>query len=183
MYYKRSIGAILVRKSADTPEWVQWTHHNEGKTHCPECLRLDGCWFQRNNTPTWPHHPLCHCTLDSIDYTIVLMSAASHSDYSKYDPYLFDPENFYKHGKNKAFESWGYTIADSQWLKDEIERQATAKYVIGDYSLGVLNKYGQHINIRVEIPRKDGTGFVSFITGWTVYPNGQIKLNTPYGGK
>lgn len=154
-----------------------------GQTHCPECLRLDGCWFLKSNAPTWPHHPFCHCTLESIDYAVVMMNIAAHSDYSKYDPYLFDPENFYKHGKNKAFESWGYTIADSPWLKQEIERQATNKYALGDYSLGVLNKYGQHINIRVEIPRKDGTGTVSFITGWTVYPNGQIKLNTPYEGK
>lgn len=29
----------------------------------------------------------------------------------------------------------------------------------------------------------DGFGDVSFVTGWMVKPNGQIKLNTPYGGK
>lgn len=183
MYYKRCTGSILSRKSLDDPEWVQWTHHNEGKTHCDECLRLDGCWFEKYHTPTWPHHPFCHCTLDPIDYAVVLKNIAAHSDYTKYDPYLFDPEGFYKHGKNKAFESWGYTVSDSQWLKDEIERQASEKYALGEYLLGVLNKYGQHISIRIEIPRKDGTGKVSFITGWTVYPNGEIKLNTPYGGK
>lgn len=42
MYYKRSTGAILVRKSADFPNWVQWMHHSEGKTHCKECLRKAG---------------------------------------------------------------------------------------------------------------------------------------------
>ena len=45
MYYKRCTGAILVQKSTEMPEWVQWTHHSEGKTHCEECLMLDGCWF------------------------------------------------------------------------------------------------------------------------------------------
>lgn len=42
MFYKRCTGSILLRKSEEDPEWVQWTHHNEGKTHCEECLRLDG---------------------------------------------------------------------------------------------------------------------------------------------
>lgn len=68
----------------------------------------------------------------------MLKTIAAHSDYSKYDPYLFDPEGFYKHGKNKAFESWGYTITDAQWLKDEIERQARERYTSGEYTLGKL---------------------------------------------
>ena len=150
------------------------------KTHCDECMALDRCWFSVDSHPTCPHHPYCHCTLEPIEYALVIANTAALSDYTKYDPYLFDPANFYKYGKNKAFESWGYTIADSQWLKDEIERQAREKYARGDYPLGILNTYGQHINIRIEVPRKDGIGKVSIITGWTVYPNGQIKLNTPY---
>lgn len=31
MYYKRSTGTILVRKSTDVLDLVQWTHHSEGK--------------------------------------------------------------------------------------------------------------------------------------------------------
>jgi len=57
------------------------------------------------------------------------------------------------------------------------------KYIDGDYELGELNEYGQHINIRIEIPRKDGSGTVSFITGWMARPNGHIQLATPYGKK
>lgn len=183
MYYKRSTGTILIRKSADIPDWVQWTHHSEGKTHCEECLTLDGCWFLRDKAPTWPHHPYCHCTLDPINYALVFANATSYSDYSKFDPYLFDPENTYGHGKNRAFESWGYSVSDSLWLKNEIEKQALEKYLSGDYTLGKLDKRGQRINIRVTIPRKDETGDVSFITGWMIMPNGKLKLNTPYGGK
>lgn len=121
MYYKCSTGAILVQKETDIPDQVEWTHHSDGKTHCEECLMLDGCWFTGNNHPPCPHHPYCHCTLDPIDYAVVMMNIAANSEYSKFDPYLFDPENYYKHGKNKAFESWGYTIADAQWIKDEID--------------------------------------------------------------
>ena len=126
---------------------------------------------------------MSHCTTISIPSSQVKSRAKATSDYSKYDPYLFDPKNFYKHGKNKAFESWGYTVLDSEWLQKEIEKQGLQKYIDGDYELGELNEYGQRINIRIEIPRKDGSGTVSFITGWMARPNGHIQLATPYGKK
>ena len=75
------------------------------------------------------------------------------------------------------------TFLDSDWLKEEIEKQALEKYVSGDYMLGKLNQDGQRISIRVEIPRKDKSETVSFVTGWMAYPNGHIQLTTPYGGK
>ncbi len=81
------------------------------------------------------------------------------------------------------FESWGYTIEDSKWLQEEIEKQGLNKYISGDYKLGKLNENGQRISIRVEIMRRDKLEKVSFITGWMVGRNGQIKLVTPYGGK
>ena len=78
--------------------------------------------------------------------------------------------------KNKAFESWGYSVDDAKWLQAEMERQAREQYISGEYTLGKLD-------IRVTIPRKDGSGDVSFIAGWMVLPNDKLKLNTPYGGK
>ena len=68
-------------------------------------------------------------------------------------------------------------------MKNEIEKQAFEKYINGDYKLGVLNEWGQRISIRVKIPRKDTGEAVSYITGWMAYPNGEIRLNTPYGGQ
>ena len=87
------------------------------------------------------------------------------------------------HNKEKLFKEWGYTVDDARWLQAEIERQGRERYLSGQYELGKLNMFGQRINIRVTIPRKDGFGDISFVTGWMVKPNGQIKLNTPYGGK
>ena len=142
IYYKRYTGKLLPQKTAEQPSWVQWTHHSEGKTHCEECLMLDGCWFQEENAPSCPHHPYCHCTLDPIPYAVVLMNTTSYSDYSKFDPYLFDPENTYRHGKNRAFESWGYSASDSTWLKNQSEKQALEKYLSGDYMLGKLDRRG-----------------------------------------
>ena len=174
MYYKRSTGAILVRKSADFPDWVQWTHHSEGKTHCEECLTLDGCFFTEDAHPPCPHHPYCHCTLEPIDYALVLRNAAAHSDYSKFDPYLFNTTGTYPHTKEKLF---------AKWLQTEMQLQAIAKYTSGEYEIGMLNKYGQRIDIIIEIPRKDTNEIVTFISGWMVEPDGKLKLNTPYGGK
>ena len=153
------------------------------ENHCPECLKLDGCYFLKEKTPPHPHHPYCHCLLNFISYNTVLKNAKAVSDYSKYDPYLFNPEGKYPHNKEKLFKSWGYTISDAKWLQKEIERQAIEKYINGDYVLGKLDKEGQRISIRVEISRKDKESTVSFITGWMIYPNGKIQLTTPYGGK
>lgn len=134
-------------------------------------------------TPRWPHTRIVIAVMESVPYSDVLTHSSSHCPYSKFDPYLFDPENLYQHKKNKAFESWGYSVEDSRWLQNEIAKQGLEKYRTGEYALGFLNEQGQRISIRVEIPRKDREGTVSFITGWMVYPNGEIRLNTPYGGK
>ena len=89
----------------------------------------------------------------------------------------------YWHGKEKLFAEWGYSAEDAHWLQSEMERQAREKYVSGSYQLGNLNLFGQRINIRIEISRKDGWGTVSFISGWMVRPNGKLELTTPFGGK
>jgi len=183
MYYKQCTGIIIVQNSTGFPLWVQWTHHPQGKTHCPECLMLDRCWFLRSNAPPCPHHPYCHCMLEPVDYALVLRNATAHSDFSKFDPYLFNTSGTYPHNKEKLFNEWGYTVDDAHWLQKEIERQAHEKYISGEYTLGKLDLRGQRINIRVAIPRKNRQDDVSFITGWMVLPNGKLKLNTPYGGK
>ncbi len=163
--------------------WVQWIHRNLSDKHCPKCLKLDKRWFLRTKAPPWPHHPRCHCLLQPISYDIVLKNAIAKSAYSKFDPYLFDPEHFYNHGKAKLFEDWGYSIQDSDWLKEEFEKQGLEKYLSGEYKLSKLDENGQRIDIKIEILRKDTNEIVSFISGWMVLPNGHIQLATPYGGK
>lgn len=53
IYYKQCSGTLLPQKAAELQNWVQWTHHAEGKTHCEECLKLDGCWFQEELFKLW----------------------------------------------------------------------------------------------------------------------------------
>jgi len=182
MYIKQCAGALCSRKSVG-PRWVRWVHHSEGGSHCRECLMLDGCFFLEGKTPPWPHHPNCHCTLEPVDYAVVLLSTSAESDYSKFDPYLFNTHGRYSHRKEILFAQWGYTVEDAQWLRAEMERQAREKYLAGDHTLGRLDQYGQRINIRIEIPRKNSNGTVSFVSGWMAEPGGKLKLNTPYGDK
>lgn len=163
--------------------WIKWIHNFTGVTHCFSCLMLHGCWFNILNMPEQPLHEKCHCSTEPIPYSRVLAEAKAESDYSKFDPYLFNRGGKYPHNKEKLFEKWGYSIDDTKWLQAEIERQGREKYIAGDYTLGRLNRNGQRISIRVSIPRKDSDRIVSFITGWMIYPDGKIKLTTPYGGK
>ena len=133
MYVKRCSGELCTQKS-DGPQWVKWVHQFGGKSHCQECLMLDGCLFLKSKTPPWPHHPFCHCFLEPI--------AAAYIDYSKFDPYLFNTHCGYTHSKEKLFAQWGYTVADTRWLQVEMGRQAFEKYLSGDYILGKLDENG-----------------------------------------
>lgn len=103
------------------PKWVKWVHHITGLIHCPECLMLDGCWFLFEKAPIWPHHEKCHCTLEAIDYLVVLMNATAKSNYSKFDPYLFNTMGIYRHRKNV----WTVGIY-SRWCKMVTGRNGTS---------------------------------------------------------
>lgn len=175
--------AVWGEKSPEEPQWNKWLHINLSDNHCDTCLKLNECWFEKNKTPKWPHHLFCHCLLKDISYNDVLTNCSSASAYSKFDPYLFNTQQNYSHNKEKLFKQWGYTVSDAKWLQKEIEKQGLEKYVSGKYSLNKLSRNGQQINIRIEIPRKNKSETVSFITGWMVFPNGHIQLITPYGGK
>lgn len=171
------------KSDSNKHNWVKWVHRNLSENHCPECLALDGCLFAGDNHPRYPHHQFCHCSLKEIPKSEVESKATVYADYRKFDPYLFNTEGKETHNKEKLFKSWGYDSTDSSWLKQEIEKQGLKKYISGDYKLGLLNKYGQRISIRIEIPNKNTNDIISFVAGFMVWPNGEIRLITPYGGK
>lgn len=77
------------------------------------------------------------------------------------------------------FESFGYTIDDSEWLQAEYEKQARKKYLNGDYIVRGLNpQYGQDINIVIELTTPQQR-HVQLVSGWKVHPLGLITCNTP----
>ena len=173
-------------------KWVKWVHHatkpaesSEEKSanvikgiiskHCAICLNLNGCCFVKDKCPTKPLHPNCHC--DTIN--IYPITATIESPIAKFTKYVFVSSAV--DDKKQLFELWGYGIMDSEYLQQEFIKQATLAYSVGDYELGLLNEYGQRINITITLKRKNKNEYVTFRSGWMVYPNGKIVLITPYG--
>ena len=78
----------------------------------------------------------------------------------------------------------GYDTPDSQLLQKEFEKQALEKYTKGQYTLGVLDEYGQRITIQIELIDRNTQKEIIANSGWMVCPNGKIRCNTPLvGGK
>ena len=177
--------------------WVEWTH--EGSTpartseakayyaaagtnskHCAKCMNLNGCWFLRSKMPELPLHPNCHCKVKDIDNPISGVSVIAECVIDKFTQYIFHLTN--NGGKKALFENWGYGIMDSKELQTEFIRQAQKKYADGEYELGRLNDFGQRINIIILLLTSNGD-YATFRSGWMVYPDGKIRLTTPFGGK
>ncbi len=78
------------------------------------------------------------------------------------------------------FERLGFTIKDSQYLKEEYESQVVKNYCNSNYKLGKLDMQGQRINIDIKF-FKNGRDIV-FTSGWMVRPKGEITNNTPLAG-
>ena len=93
--------AIWGEHPPEAPVWNQWVHKGRGITHCETCLSLHGRWFLREKTPQWPHHAYCHCELENVPYSDVLKQCRAVCAYAKIDPYFFNPEKAYSHGKER----------------------------------------------------------------------------------
>ncbi len=151
----------------------------ENNDHCIECTGLSGCYFINGvkTFPIYPHHPNCHCEKrNEIPNTVT-----ADCKIEKFIGYIFADEHA-DNGKGQLFRDVGYTIEDSPDLKAEYDKQAKEKYASGDYVLYKLGRYGQFINIVIDLetPTHDA---MSVITGWQVHPNGLITCNTPFTGR
>ena len=59
----------------------------------------------------------------------------------------------------------GFTINDSQYLKEEYENQAVKNYCDSKYKLGKLDSQGQRINIDIKFV-KNGKILYLLLVGW-----------------
>ena len=80
--------------------------------------------------PEYPQHPRCQCRLKKIAKPIPNISAKATCDIRKFTEYVFDEEK--SKGKKDLFESWGYTIEDSEYLQQLYISQAIQKYCDGN---------------------------------------------------
>lgn len=150
--------------------------------HCKSCTVLSGCFFVKSRLPNKQGegkgllHNNCDCELIKIAKPTKQIKAVCNVN--KFRGYVFS-EKYITNGKKELFESLGFSIEDSQVLKDEYESQAKEKYLNGDYIIrGLSPKYGQDINIAIELNSSTGKN-INFISGWKVHPLGLITCNTP----
>ena len=67
---------------------------------------------------------------------------------------IFDDEK--NKGKKELLEKWGYSVFDSNFLKEEIEKQSRLSMQCGEYELGSLDGYGQRINVVIHLKKDTG---------------------------
>ena len=143
--------------------------------HCLKCTALDGCYFLKSKKPNLPLHINCDCKVKSVITQKVNSSINAFCDIRKFTNYVFANDIDSK-GKNQIFFGLGYDINDSQILADEYCLQAEKQYFTGNYKLKNLDEKGQRIAIPIKLNNK------IFYTGWMLYPEGEIRNITPFGG-
>lgn len=156
--------------------WVEWKHSTSGLLHCPVCMALDKCWFNNSLKPALPQHERCHCVTNNISKPIPYINSYAKCDLKKFTDYVFS-DKYSWNGKRDLFETLGFTIKDSHYLKEEYEKQAVKKYCDSNYKLDKLDLYGQRINIDIVFAKNDK--IITFTSGWMVKPKGEIINNTP----
>lgn len=152
--------------------------------HCLHCTSLSGCYFEKQHLPNNVDinsknllHNNCDCYLIPADDT---GSIRAFCPIEKFTEYIFSP-NYILNGKKMLFESYGYSIYDSWLLKLEYEKQATEKYLKGEYKIENLDNYGQNISIIIELSCSSGMRTIK--SGWKIHPLGLITCSTPFTGR
>lgn len=159
------------------PEWLREILRNIMALldHCMNCSALDGCYLVERNMPKQPLHENCDCLKKDISYSKVKNNATAECDIRKFTEYVFKNIEDSK-GKNKIFYDLGYNINNSQYLQNEYCKQALSQYLVGNYVLKNLDRRGQRLAIPISL------NGITFYSGWMLYPEGEIKNTTPFGG-
>lgn len=159
------------------PEWLREIVRNLMVllSHCLNCTALDGCYLLDGNKPNQPLHENCDCKKINVGFSKVKVNATAECAIEKFTQYIF-ANNRQSKGKNKIFYLLGYSIENSEYLKNEYCKQALEQYLSGNYKLKNLDRRGQRLAIPINLR---GTVFYS---GWMLCPEGKIKNTTPFGG-
>ena len=159
------------------PEWFREILRNlmAFLGHCLNCTALDGCYLLDNDRPEQPLHEYCHCKKNDVSFAIVKSKSNAECAIEKFTEYVFKNNKDSK-GKNKIFYDLGYSIKDSEYLKNEYCRQALEQYLLGNYKLKNLDRRGQRLAIPIILRNS------KFYSGWMLCPEGKIRNTTPFGG-
>ena len=146
---------------------------------------LSGCYFIKNKLPKKKAegngllHPNCDCKLLNIQKP--KNQVVADCNITKFTDYIFG-EKYASNGKMDLFTILGFVKEDSEYLKQEFDRQARERYLSGDYKLGKLDRFGQRIDIKIRVQSRTRNN-IEFIAGWMIKPLGKIVCTTHIGDK
>ena len=99
--------------SLKNDDWIEWIA--EPNDWQDDCDKFNGCYFIVKQMPQYPQHLKCRCRLKKIAKPIPNNTAKASVDILKFTGYIFSDK--YDDGKQELFKNWGYTIEDSEYLK------------------------------------------------------------------
>lgn len=130
------------------------------------------------------YHPNCHCKKQPIanpqnrDVKIV------NKTIDKRNVFLDKITVYIKKKKPDWFYGWGYTDKDTQLYADTFAEKIKQEYIKGNYKIYKHDKFGVGINVFIDFPGSGAKAghIYSIKSGWTVYPDWQLKPNTLIAG-
>ncbi len=158
-------------------DWVEWIAQKND--FLDNCDKLDRCYFIVKHMPAFPQHVNCRCRLEKIAKPIPNVTAKPYADIRKFTEYVFREKG--NRGKKELFENWGYTVEDSEYLKELFLSQAIEKYCNGEYEYKGMGGYYPRIETVIELKTKNQKE-LQIKTGWSLLPKGEIKMSTPFSG-
>lgn len=88
------------------------------------------------------YYPNCHCILVDIEKPQVTVECPEE----KFERYVFSPKYEYK-GKKKLFLEWGYDKINTEYLVEELTRQAKEKYAKQGVRMGEVGRVLDVMNV------------------------------------
>ncbi len=103
-------------------------------------------------------------------------------DTRKFSHYIF--KEGADHGKDAVYRGLGFGREHSNKLASIYQHQANRKFASGNYTLGKLDKWGQRIDIEINLKGIGSSSgkSSSLRSGWMIQNDGTIKLSTPFSG-
>ncbi len=162
--------------------------------HCALCVSVNNCYFKNeedkkpiefnygkyslNQIPFLNrglYHPHCHCKKIAI----------SKPNYQELQLLINDGKKMYLFSDKLGIIIYmGYKESEKEKFYNAFEYYVKYAFSQGKYYKRMHDKYGFRINIQVEMPgaNEKASEIFKFNSGFTIFPNGKLKINTPFGG-
>ena len=109
----------------------------------------------------------------AVGGTIGYFNSLVQVNISKFTNYVLDPKN--SKGKHTIFNNLGYDQSNVKSLVRIYKKQGLKNLLRKNYTLGIVDQYGQRISMGIEI------GDTTVKSGWMLLKHG-IRLITPFSG-